>query len=70
MIRAALVGLGWWGRTIAGMLSDSALIRPVLGVDPDESSRAAATFVPETVERFEQALDRPDIDAVILATPA
>ena len=70
MIRAALVGLGWWGRTIAGVLADSAFIRPVLGIDPDEGSRAeAAQRGLETSPQFEDALARADIDALILATP-
>ena len=70
MIRAAIIGLGWWGQTIAASLTDSDLIRPVLGVDPLEGARAkAAAAGLQTAAQFEDALARPDIEAVILCTP-
>lgn len=70
MIKAAIIGLGWWGQTILKNLSDSAVIRPVLCVDPLESARAAASaFDVETSARFEDALAHPDVQAVILCTP-
>ncbi len=70
MIKAAIVGLGWWGQTIARDLMTSEVIRPVLGIDPDEKGRkAAADKGLETTTRYEDALERKDIDAVILCTP-
>lgn len=70
MIRAAVVGLGWWGQTIASSLSTSNIIRPVLGIDPLEPMRAkGAALGLETSSRFEDVLARSDIDAVILCTP-
>src|SRR4051794_5942061 len=70
MIRAAIVGLGWWGQTILKTLADSAVIKPVLGVDPLQAARANAAAVGvETASRFEDALEKPDIDALILCTP-
>lgn len=70
MINAAIVGLGWWGRTIARNLAESGVMRPVLGVDPEESGREAArAFGLDTSSRFEDALERQDVDAVILCSP-
>ena len=70
MIKAAIVGLGWWGRTIAANIATSDVIRPVLGVDPLEPARAAAEASGlATCATFEQALARPDIYAIILCTP-
>lgn len=70
MIRAAIVGLGWWGQTIARSLASSDVIKPVLGIDPLEPMRAkAAELGLETASRFEDALAREDIQAVILCTP-
>lgn len=70
MIRAAIIGLGWWGQTIASALQSSTVVRPVLGVDPQESMRAKAEALGiATAQRFEDALARSDIDAVILCTP-
>jgi len=70
MIRAAIVGLGWWGRIIHRELSASDVIRPVLGVEPGAAAREAASAAGlEIVERLEEALARRDIEAVILCSP-
>jgi len=70
MIKAAIVGLGWWGGIIQRQLASSDVIRPVLGVEPVETTRKLAeTAGVETTARFEDALERPDIGAIILATP-
>ncbi len=70
MIRAAVIGLGWWGETILRALLNSALITPVLGVDPEEPPRArAAALGIATAARFEDALANSNVDAIILCTP-
>ena len=70
MIDVAVVGLGWWGRNIVGLLSGSERLRPVLGVDPQPEGRewAAAQGLAATGE-LREALDDPRIDAVILCSP-
>lgn len=67
MIGAAIIGLGWWGRTIARALEGSDLMRPVLGVDPDPACRAAAGL--PAAASLEAALENPEVQAVILCTP-
>ena len=37
MIRAAIIGLGWWGQTILKTLKNGEIIAPVLGVDPERA---------------------------------
>jgi predicted dehydrogenase len=70
MIKAAIIGLGWWGQTILKTLSSSTIIKPVLGVDPLGSARAAASDLGvETAPRFEDALLNSNVEAVILCTP-
>jgi predicted dehydrogenase len=70
MIRAAIIGFGWWGQTIASNLMQSDAIRPVLAIDLVETARAKAEAMGlATADRFETALERPDINAVILCTP-
>ena len=70
MIDAAIVGLGWWGGIIHRQLASSEVIRPVLGVEPADAARQAAEAAGlETTTRFEDALERADIQAVILTTP-
>jgi predicted dehydrogenase len=70
MIKAAIIGLGWWGQTILRNIADSTVIKPVLAVDPLDSARdAASAFGIATASRFEDALAHPDVEAVILCTP-
>lgn len=70
MLGAAIVGLGWWGRTIARELAGSSRIRPVLGVDPDAECRhrVAAQGLATTAD-LQEALDAPGVDAVVLCSP-
>jgi predicted dehydrogenase len=72
MIHAAVVGMGWWGRTLVEAVADSEQIRVVAGatrtVSPEVTAFAAAQTV-RLVDRYEALLADPTIDAVILATP-
>ncbi|MBW8267993.1 Gfo/Idh/MocA family protein [Caldovatus aquaticus] len=71
MIRAAVVGLGWWGRQITRSLAGSGEIRVVRAVDPDRAAHEA--FAREhglpLSAALEEALADPEVDAVILCTP-
>jgi predicted dehydrogenase len=71
MIDAAIIGLGWWGQTIARALRSSDVVRPLLGVDPLQNARdkVAAELELATCATFDEALARPDIQAVILCSP-
>lgn len=70
MLKAAIVGLGWWGQTLARFMQGSPVITPVLGVDPDEKARAAAASLGlRTAANFEDALAAADVEAIILCTP-
>jgi predicted dehydrogenase len=61
----AVVGLGWWGRTIAGLLKDSAKLRIVAGVD----IAATGEFDFPVEKEFDKVLKNPAVQAVILCTP-
>ncbi|MFZ3358948.1 MAG: Gfo/Idh/MocA family oxidoreductase [Xanthobacteraceae bacterium] len=72
MIRAAIVGLGWWGKTVVESAAGSDAIRFVAGT--------TRTVTPETeafaknngfrlVPDYGALLADPNIDAVVLATP-
>ena len=61
MIKVAIIGLGWWGSTILKTLLNSPVVNPVLGVDPHEPARAAASALGvKTAPRFEDALANPE----------
>jgi predicted dehydrogenase len=72
MIRAAIVGLGWWGKTLVEAADVSGAIRFVAG--------ATRTVTPEIeafarkhgfalAPNYEALLADPGVDAVVLATP-
>jgi predicted dehydrogenase len=71
MTRAAVVGLGWWGRTIVQRLQESDRIRLVRAVDvrPEAAGPFAAEHGLPLSSSLDEALADPGIDAVILATP-
>jgi predicted dehydrogenase len=66
----AVVGLGWWGRTIVPLLKDNAKLKVVKGVDP---APAAAEFAQSQgisyESSFEKILKIPDVQGVVLCTP-
>ena len=73
MIRAAIVGMGWWGRTIVeSVQSDSDVIRFVAGatrtVSPEVTAFAEAQKL-TLAKDFNALLADKNVDAVVLATP-
>ena len=61
----ALVGLGWWGRTIFPLLQGSAKLRVCVAVDPQAPPVPGVPFL----TNYEDALRDPQVEAVILCTP-
>jgi predicted dehydrogenase len=72
MINAAIVGLGWWGKTIVESVHGSDFMRFVAGatrtVSPEVKSFADGQKL-RLAESFEALLSDPKIDAIVLATP-
>jgi predicted dehydrogenase len=72
MIDAAIVGLGWWGKTLLESAEGSDVIRFVAGatrtVSPEIAAYAAGKGV-RLAPSYEALLADPAIDAVVLATP-
>ncbi len=71
MIKAALVGLGWWGQTHIRATAGSEKLKFVRGIDiaPDNAREFCAEYGLELSSDYADALNDPDIDAVFLATP-
>ena len=66
MLHAAVIGLGWWGRTIVRTLAGSDKLNVVAGVDP--APHAAEADI-ETLPSLDAALADDRIEAVVLCTP-
>jgi predicted dehydrogenase len=71
MLKAAQVGLGWWGSQVTKVLQGSEKIEIVCGVDPAEQTGKKYTddFGLPVYADYQQALDDPEIQAVILTIP-
>jgi predicted dehydrogenase len=70
MLKARIVGLGWWGRIITATLSDSSRLKLIAAADVDPAAEKFAdanglSFTTDT----NALLVSPEIDAVILCTP-
>jgi predicted dehydrogenase len=70
VVRAAVAGLGWWGKHIVRRLNGSEVVRITTAV---ETNPALAAFAEEHGLLYRSSLDQvladPQIDAVLLATP-
>jgi predicted dehydrogenase len=73
MINAAIVGLGWWGRTLVeSVQGTSDTIRFVAGATRTQSPEAIAFVEAQKlrlVDGYDALLADPGVDAVVLATP-
>jgi predicted dehydrogenase len=71
MIKAGVVGLGWWGQLLARSIRDSKKINITSGFTRTPSN--VSDFIAETgiklYEEYGQLLKDKDVDAIILATP-
>ena len=69
-IRVAVIGLGWWGRIIAGLLQGNRKLAVACAVDVDPASGdfASGLNIPFQVN-FDSVLSDPAVEAVILCTP-
>ena len=69
-LSVAVVGLGWWGRTIVPLLKGNARLKLVKGVDP---APAGAAFAAEQGiaygTSFQEVLEDPGVQGVIVCTP-
>jgi predicted dehydrogenase len=73
MINAGIVELGWWGRTLVeGVMQQSDTLRITAGVtnsSSDEARAFASSHGFSLRPTYQDLLDDPEIDAVILVTP-
>jgi predicted dehydrogenase len=74
LLRVAVIGYGWWGKTIVATLQSSAFVKVEMVIEQEASVREAAKALGEksgfTVSSsYEDAVSNPNVDAVILCTP-
>jgi predicted dehydrogenase len=71
MIRAAIVGLGWWGQNLVNSVRGSEAIRFTTAHtrNPDTAAGFCAEAGLNWVGSLDQILGDPSIDAIVFATP-
>ena len=65
----AVIGCGHWGKNLVRNFSELGVLRCVVDENP-ENARAMATLYSVEAETFDDVCHHPDIDAVVIATPA
>src|SRR5215831_3731861 len=73
MIRAAQIGLGWWGKTLVesvqGVSPDIQFVAAVSRSQAEDHQQFAAQQKLTLYKTYDDALADPQVDAVVLATP-
>jgi predicted dehydrogenase len=71
MLKVAVIGLGWWGKTLVGAIGGSAKLEVVKAMKRDPSTEAefARAHKFEIVADYAQVLRDPNVQAVLLCTP-
>jgi predicted dehydrogenase len=73
MINAAIVGLGWWGKTLVESLADGSDVMRFVALQTRTMSPDVEAFAKQyklrLADSYEAVLADPKIDAVVLATP-
>jgi predicted dehydrogenase len=73
VLRAAVVGLGWWGKTLVESVQDSSELirftRAATRTVTPEAEAFAAEHGLALADSLETLLADPDVDAIVLATP-
>jgi predicted dehydrogenase len=73
-LRVAVIGYGWWGKTIVATLQSSPLLKVEMVIEQEEAPRLAAQALGATQDfavssMFEDAIANPNVEAVVLCTP-
>ncbi len=71
MLDVAVVGMGWWGKTLVNLISKSSKLRVVKGMKRNPATEAdfAREHGFEMVADYAQVLNDPKVKAVLLCTP-
>ena len=71
MLNVAVIGMGWWGKTLVTAIGNSSKLRVVKGVkrNPATEAEFARKHKFEIISDYSAVLKDPDIQGVVLCTP-
>ena len=70
MLSVALVGFGWWGRTIASRLKENSLFELVCVVEPNSDVHSDIKEMGlKPISDFDEAVKMKNVSALILTSP-
>jgi UDP-2-acetamido-3-amino-2,3-dideoxy-glucuronate N-acetyltransferase len=69
-VRVGVVGCGYWGRNLVRNFHQLGALAAVCDVVPHNLEEMRRTYSVHAANRFEELLSMPEIQAVVLATPA
>ncbi|HLB17090.1 MAG TPA: Gfo/Idh/MocA family oxidoreductase [Burkholderiales bacterium] len=71
MLNVAVVGMGWWGKTLVSVIANSSKLKVVKGVkrDPATEAEFARAHDFEITSDYAAALKDPRVQGVLLCTP-
>ena len=73
MINAAIIGLGWWGKTlveaVSGVSDDIRFVAGTTRTLSDDAKQFAHLHNLNLYDTYDDIIGDPDIDAVVLVTP-
>ena len=71
MLNVAVIGMGWWGKTLVTLIGNSSKLRVVKGVkrNPKTEAEFAREHKFEIISDYSAVLKDPDIQGVVLCTP-
>ena len=73
MMRAAIVGLGWWGKTlveaVSGVSDKIQFVAATTRSLSDDAKKFSKEHNLDLRDSYENIIADPDIDAVVLVTP-
>ncbi len=69
-VRVGVVGCGYWGRNLVRNFHDLGVLVAVCDVDPANLEQMRRTYPVFATSDFEAMLAMPDLDAVVIASPA
>ena len=71
MLNVAVIGMGWWGKTLVTLIGNSSKLRVVKGVkrNPETEAEFAREHKFEIISDYSAVLKDPDIQGVVLCTP-